>query len=331
MTPRSDPSHLISGHATDTLSAPERSQLYRAALDDQEIFDQLVEEEAWRQIFSSPGVRDRLLRALDEPAPSPGWLAGIKTWVEGLSMQPMALGTAAAALLAVALIPRWIDVGSGGPVDLGAATPGVGTPGAATPGVATPGATSPPTEFVAKSYSGARATRSLQPKSVGSEILNLSYTLELNRRGGPRQVADSYAFGPGDQFRLRLSVDFTAWAYLFNRASGDAVYAVLYPHTDAERGPLPPSERDVLLPADVWLTMDETPADEELVLVVADRPWELSEDREAIPVAELDAALAGAEASFATRNWRRSEVDGRVRLEVEEGGGLVAVLRLLGG
>ena len=69
MAPRPDPSHLLSGHATDTLSSSERRHLYRAALDDQEIFDQLVEEESWRQIFSSPGVRQELLEALTEPAP----------------------------------------------------------------------------------------------------------------------------------------------------------------------------------------------------------------------------------------------------------------------
>jgi hypothetical protein len=167
------------------------------------------------------------------------------------------------------------------------------------------------------------------PKSTGSEIRNLSYTLELNQPDGARQVPDGYAFGPGDQFRLHVGVDFDAWAYLFNRAAGDADYTVLYPHSDAERGPLPALERGVSLPAGVWLTMDDSPEDEELVLVVSSQPWTPAAGRESIPAGELTAALERAESGFASLNWRRSEAGGRVRLEVERSGDLVAVLRLL--
>ncbi len=408
--------HLLSGHATDTLSPAERGQLYRAALADQEIFDRLVEEESWRQIFSSPGVRHELLEALAEPvAPKRrrrrtvdglrGWLGSL--WVP--RMPSLAMGTAAAALLALVMVPRWLELGVAGPVGPvegppppsvatpSVATPSVATPSVATPSVATPSVAAPAAgevppftakggpsavlpkgderekfvaksygspeisagetereKFVAKSYGGSPestitdprarqasppagfpdpgATRGLRPKSTGSDYLNISYTLELNQPEGPRRVPDTHAFRASDQFRLRLGVDFTAWLYLFNRASGDTVYSVLYPHTASDRDPLPPSQRDVLLPAGIWLTMDDSPEDEQLVLVVSALPWPpAGAGRETIPAGELDAALARAEGSFGSLSWRRSEVDDRVRLTVAEGeGAMVVVLRLLG-
>ncbi len=367
--------HLLCGHATDTLSPAERSRLYRAALADQDIFDQLVEEESWRRIFSAPGVRQELLEALAEPAPAiapgrergitdalRGWLAGLWGVLEGGErhfaakrgrryMPSLAMGAAAAGLLALVLIPRWLELGVAGPLGPGEEPPKIATApaGETAPGfVAKSYGGSPrhssdeaPPRFVAKSYGGspestaeprpASATRSLWPKSTGSDYLNLSYTLELNQPGGARQVPDTYAFSPGDQFRLRLGVDFTAWLYLFNRAVGDDTYSVLYPHTAGERGPLPPSQRDVLLPAGIWLTMDDSPEDEELVLVVSAQPWPPAEaGRAAIPAGELDAALAGAEADFGSLSWRRSEVEDRVRFTVEEGeSAVVVVLRLL--
>ena len=78
--------------------------------------------------------------------------------------------------------------------------------------------------------------------------------------------------------------------------------------------------------------MDDSPEDEQLVLVVSTQPWPpAGSGRDTVQASELDAALARAEGSFGSLNWRLSEVDNRVRLTVEEGeGALVVVLRLLG-
>ncbi len=372
---RSDSLHLISGHATETLSQAERRHLYSAALEDQEVFDRLVGEESWRQIFSSPGVRQELLEALAEPAPEAGIApedrrsvapksqgstggGGLRAWLDGLwrpqkeggrYLPSMAMGAVAAALLAVALIPRWLELGMTAPVSPGDGPPSVAVP---TTDEAPPtelavkgynrqhGTAGDASEFVAKSFGGSDpeatdaprpATRGLTPKSTGSGYLNLSYALELNQPRGPRLVPGSHAFRPGDQFRLRLGADATVWLYLFNRAAGDAVYTVLYPQTASEHGPLAPSQRDVLLPADVWLTMDDTPEDEQLVLVASTQAWPLAAGREALPASELDAALERAEGSLESLNWRRSEAGDRVQLTIEESDGLVVVLRLLGG
>ncbi len=402
---RPDPSHLLSGYATDTLSQAERSRLYRAALEDQRIFDQLVEEESWRQVFSAAGVREELLQALAEPAPAatvvpgvrrPGvaagrrpsiaaggragsapevrgrgasgglrnWLAGFRVRKRGSGryMPPLVMGTAAAALLAIALVPRWLELGVPGPVDRGEEAPRVAE------------SSPPPTEFIAKSYDPQRGTteepptelvpksyggagreradsplqptsellaqtakpgsattsRGLRPKSTTTGVLNISYTLELNQPGGPREVPEGWVFRAGDQFRLRLAADFRAWLYLFNRAGSEAVYTVLYPHIASERAPVPPSDQDVLVPAEDWLTLDATPADEQLVLVVSTQPWPVVAGRVTVPAGELEAALAAAESSFASLNWRRSETDDRVQLAVEESDSPVMVLRLLG-
>ena len=378
-----DPTHLISGYATETLSRAEQRRLYRAALDDQEVFDRLVEEESWRQIFEAPGVREEVLQALAETpaattvpevrrpgvaagrrpgvAPGPGGApevrrhagsAGIRGLLAGLRgskrgsgryIPPMVMGTAAAALLAVALIPRWTELGMTGPVEEAAprtASSSTELVSKSYDARSSAGAETPVNDLVPKSYGGSdpggteasprpmSSTRGLQSKSP-SGVLNISYVLELNQLGGPREVADAWRFRAGDQFRLRLDLDFDAWVYLFNRATGDTVYTLLYPGDSSEHVPLS-SSQGVVLPPDTWLTMDATPEDEQLVLVISAKSGRFAA-RRTIPVSELDAALAVAEARLASLNWRRSEVGERVRLAVENSDSLAVVVRLLGG
>ena len=357
-----DPVHLISGYATETLSQDEQRHLYRAALDDQEVFDRLVEEESWRQIFEAPGVRDELLQALTEtpaanvtpevrrrtsPAGTRSWLGVLRGSKRGSRryVPPMVMGTAAAALLAIALIPRWIELGMTGPVEetapRAAATPSTELTPKGYGARQSTGTETPVNDFVAKSFDSSKSdgadvplqpkssTRGLQSKSPDG-ILNISYALELNQPGGTREVPDSWVFRAGDQFRLKLGIDFDAWLYLFNRATGDAVYTLLYPRDSSEHVPLR-SSQDVILPADTWLTMDATPEDEQLVLVVSAKSWAFAAGRKTIPASELDAALAEVEARFASLHWRRSEVGERVRLSVEDAESLAVVIRLLDG
>ncbi len=354
--------YLISAYTTGALSRQEEDQLLEAALSDQEIFDGLVEEESWRQIFSMPEVRADLLTALGTPSPSPGLLERLGQWFDGvLRPVPLALGTAAAAaLVAIVLVPYWLGVGApgaespdgvGGPqvVEAAPGEPGAAPPGAVdlvpktyTPGAPPPRGSEPVSGSVADTAAPGvgetapaprRATRSmLEPKSVGGDTMTLSYSLELNQPSGPRRVPADYRFQPQDQFRLRLEVDFVAWLYLFNRAADEDVYAVLYPLTRAEQEPAPPN-RELLLPEEVWLTMDATPGDEELVLVVASSPWPAFRfGPETVPAPELGEELRRAEEGFESMSWRRSVVENRVGLEVvREEEGLVAVVRLLGG
>jgi hypothetical protein len=59
---------LIGGYATGTLTDAEREALFAAALDDQELFNELAGEESLRELLSDPGARAEMLAAV---APRP--------------------------------------------------------------------------------------------------------------------------------------------------------------------------------------------------------------------------------------------------------------------
>lgn len=86
---------LLGGYATGTLTDAERKALLTAALDDQELFDELGREQSLKELLESPGARPRLVAALTPPAAAPAW------WKKPL---PWALaGTLAVGLLVVVL------------------------------------------------------------------------------------------------------------------------------------------------------------------------------------------------------------------------------------
>jgi cytoskeletal protein RodZ len=66
---------LIGRYATGSLSEQERARLFDAALDDQELFDELAREQGVRQLLAEPGARERLERALEPPKRSAAWFA----------------------------------------------------------------------------------------------------------------------------------------------------------------------------------------------------------------------------------------------------------------
>jgi hypothetical protein len=76
--PSDDILDLIGRHATGSLSAEEQKRLFAAALDDQELFDQLVHEQDVKQMLDEPGVRDRMIRALEPPPKrKTAWIFGM--------------------------------------------------------------------------------------------------------------------------------------------------------------------------------------------------------------------------------------------------------------
>ncbi len=102
MTAR-DPKQLLGGYATDSLGEAERNELLRAALDDQELFDALVEEEGLRELLHDPAARQEVLAVLEQPT---GW-ERVRAWFE----RPATLvdlaaigGLAAAAVVGLALV-----------------------------------------------------------------------------------------------------------------------------------------------------------------------------------------------------------------------------------
>ena len=66
---------LIGGYATGSLSDAERQLLFEAALEDQDLFDELMGEHALKELLEEPGAKARLIAALapvSQP-PKPFW------------------------------------------------------------------------------------------------------------------------------------------------------------------------------------------------------------------------------------------------------------------
>ncbi len=66
---RDDIRKLIGGYATGSLTESERKLLFDAALEDQDLFDELAREQALKDLLEEPGVKQRLLTALSDAAP----------------------------------------------------------------------------------------------------------------------------------------------------------------------------------------------------------------------------------------------------------------------
>ncbi len=57
---------LLAEYATGGLSEAEKRKLFAAALHDQDLFDQLMEEDSLREAIDMPGARNRLIDSLQE-------------------------------------------------------------------------------------------------------------------------------------------------------------------------------------------------------------------------------------------------------------------------
>jgi hypothetical protein len=94
---------LLGGFAADTLTAEERKILYAAALQDQQLFNALADEQALKELLSDPVVRRRLLQALNQASASGA--GGSLSWLDWFR-RPAGLafaGGLAAAVFAVVL------------------------------------------------------------------------------------------------------------------------------------------------------------------------------------------------------------------------------------
>src|SRR5580704_336415 len=90
---------LLGGYATNSLTEAERKALFEAALDDQELFDALQQEEALKELLADPISRNQIQQALAQPlvsSPSRWWSRGWP-WVS-------VAGAVAATVLIVAVI-----------------------------------------------------------------------------------------------------------------------------------------------------------------------------------------------------------------------------------
>lgn len=91
------PARLLGGHATGNLSEAEKEALYSAAIDDQNLFDALMEEEALKDLLEQPGVKRELIEALQ---PKETAWSRFRKWFT----TPVAWGTLGAAATAAVLL-----------------------------------------------------------------------------------------------------------------------------------------------------------------------------------------------------------------------------------
>jgi hypothetical protein len=91
---RKDVEKLIGGYATGSLTAQEQAVLLEQALEDQHLFNALMEEQALKDLLDSPGVRQTLVEVLESPR---------RIWFQRPLVWAMA-GSFAALLAAIILI-----------------------------------------------------------------------------------------------------------------------------------------------------------------------------------------------------------------------------------
>jgi hypothetical protein len=92
---------LLGGYATNALSADERRILFEAALEDQDLFNALQNEDALRELLADPVTRDQLRGALEaRKNPTPRTAFWSRRWMFGVAMP------AVAAIIIIAFMNR---------------------------------------------------------------------------------------------------------------------------------------------------------------------------------------------------------------------------------
>src|SRR5512135_1768223 len=89
---------LLGGFSADTLTAEERKLLYTVALQDQQLFNALADEQALKELLADPAVRRRLLQALNQTSPSGA--GGSLSWLDWFR-RPASLAFAGGLAVAV--------------------------------------------------------------------------------------------------------------------------------------------------------------------------------------------------------------------------------------
>lgn len=71
---RDEARKLLGGYATGSLTEAERTALFQASLEDQDLFDELAGEQVLKEVLDEPGARQRLIAALEPPRRHRAWL-----------------------------------------------------------------------------------------------------------------------------------------------------------------------------------------------------------------------------------------------------------------
>ena len=95
---------LLGGYAAGALSADERQTLFQAALDDQELFNALANEDALKELLDDPVTRAQLRAAMQPPRRE----FQMRRWIYGVAL-PAAIAIVVIAVMNRAGAPRLID------------------------------------------------------------------------------------------------------------------------------------------------------------------------------------------------------------------------------
>lgn len=195
----------LSGYGADTLTPEEERRLALAALEDQEVFDALAEEQVLRELLSQPAARRELLAALARPTLS----QRMQRW--GLETRPT-LVMASLAVTVAAVLWLWPRVEPSRPAGSGPG-PQASPPAPATvemPGVST--------------VSRARERRAVLSQLFGLELRQrFDVELRLNRAG----ALPSY--GIGEPLRMVLTAARDCNVLIAERRS-DGTFVQLFPN-----------------------------------------------------------------------------------------------------
>jgi hypothetical protein len=91
MTP-AEARKLLGGYATGSLSEAERQVLFEAALEDQDLFDELAGEQVLKEVLDEPGARQRLLAALESGPHRTGWWMRPWPWAAAAATLAIVIG-----------------------------------------------------------------------------------------------------------------------------------------------------------------------------------------------------------------------------------------------
>ena len=148
---------LLGGYATNSLTEAERKALFEAALDDQELFNSLQQEEALKELLADPISRNQIQQALAEP---PDARAAAAWWSRRWFWGGIA-GAVAATVMMIAVIRSNDRL----PSQVAQVAP---APPAATEPEPTPSSLQPPAE--PKPQPRARTERPAKPPAVAKAV-----------------------------------------------------------------------------------------------------------------------------------------------------------------
>lgn len=109
-------------------------------------------------------------------------------------------------------------------------------------------------------------------KSTVSINTGLQYWIELNRGGNSQRVSNKQRFQTGDRIRFHVTANINGFAYVLLKSGSRGERAVLFPDQRNNEDNKVTKGREYVIPGDGFLTFDENPGQEKLVLLLSRQP-----------------------------------------------------------